>query len=140
MRRIWQWRRHSCLLSQRAFFGVSFFLCALLSVRKRGIQAGVERLRFPSQLPSGIEATEVGHRCERIADDRSGINASQLTQMPRPPANNSRLCPLLHRSDNLANRQKTCPSVGETQRALGRNVNHARPSPQPTPSMDLHGQ
>ena len=24
-----QWRRHSCLLSQRAFFGVSFLLCAL---------------------------------------------------------------------------------------------------------------
>jgi hypothetical protein len=27
---IWQWRRHSCLLS---FFGVSFLMCALLSVR-----------------------------------------------------------------------------------------------------------
>jgi hypothetical protein len=27
---IWQWRRHSCLLSQRAFFGVSFLLCAKL--------------------------------------------------------------------------------------------------------------
>ena len=26
---IWQWRRHSCLLSQRAIFGVSFLLCAL---------------------------------------------------------------------------------------------------------------
>ncbi len=26
---IWQWRRHSGLLSQRAFFGVSFLLCAL---------------------------------------------------------------------------------------------------------------
>jgi hypothetical protein len=25
---IWQWRRHSCLLSQRAFFGVSFLMCA----------------------------------------------------------------------------------------------------------------
>ncbi len=24
---IWQWRRHSCLLSQRAFFGVSYLLC-----------------------------------------------------------------------------------------------------------------
>jgi hypothetical protein len=24
---IWQWRRHSGLLSQRAFFGVSFLLC-----------------------------------------------------------------------------------------------------------------
>ena len=26
---IWQWRRHSCLLSQRALFGVSFLMCAL---------------------------------------------------------------------------------------------------------------
>jgi hypothetical protein len=30
---ILQWRRHSCLLSPRAFFGVSFLMCALLSVR-----------------------------------------------------------------------------------------------------------
>ena len=28
-----QWKRHSCLLSPRAFFGVSFLMCALLSVR-----------------------------------------------------------------------------------------------------------
>jgi hypothetical protein len=26
---IWQWRRHSCLLSPRALFGVSFLMCAL---------------------------------------------------------------------------------------------------------------
>jgi hypothetical protein len=30
---IWQWRRHSCLLSPLAFFGVSILMCALLSVR-----------------------------------------------------------------------------------------------------------
>src|SRR4051812_18012735 len=29
-----QWRRHSCLLSQRAFFGVSFLLCALDAPRR----------------------------------------------------------------------------------------------------------
>ena len=30
---IWQWRRHSGLQSQRAFFGVSFLLCADAQVR-----------------------------------------------------------------------------------------------------------
>ena len=30
---LWQWRLHSCLLSPRAFFGVSFLMCALRSVR-----------------------------------------------------------------------------------------------------------
>src|ERR1700704_17437 len=33
-----QWRRHSCLLSQRAFFGVSFLPCALLSVKTLALQ------------------------------------------------------------------------------------------------------
>ena len=38
---IWQWRRHSCLLSQRAFLGVSFLLCALTVRSDRHVQLGV---------------------------------------------------------------------------------------------------
>ena len=63
--------RKLCLLSQRAFFGVSFFLRR----QRSAIAASVSPMTDPALMP-------------------------QLTQMPRPPANNSRLCPLLHRRAN----------------------------------------
>ena len=56
---LWQWRLHSCLLSPRAFFGVSFLMCPLLSVRTDVLQARGEG--------SGSAATSAGCRTERVS-------------------------------------------------------------------------
>ncbi len=53
---IWQWRRHSCLLSQRAFFSVSFFVCPNRASVKTIAHAGAAEPRAdPVQL--GVAAT-----------------------------------------------------------------------------------
>jgi hypothetical protein len=55
-----QWRRHSCLLSPRAFFGVSFLMCSWLNSISRRTRAscslrrlGAMRAAEPAALPNG---------------------------------------------------------------------------------------